>query len=140
MANLRKLRNRMKEKKGLSLVYALKEYARVNGKGGPIIEGKRCFTFDDIKAAFNAGRESVVEKASELEWKDIGVFGEKARYVNVCRAHKPLEEYLIQEWFYPKDVELHSNEFVKNGFKTIEEAKTYANEDYKKRIKQALGL
>lgn len=140
MANLRKLRNRMKEKKGLSLVYALKEYARVNGKGGPIIEGKRCFTFDDIKAAFNAGRESVVEKASELEWKDIGVFGEKARYVNVCRAHKPLEEYLIQEWFYPKDVELHSNEFVKNGFKTIEEAKTYANEDYKKRIKEALGL
>ena len=95
---------------------------------------------NDIKAAFNAGRESVVEKASELEWKDIGVFGEKARYVNVCRAHKPLEEYLIQEWFYPKDVELHSNEFVKNGFKTIEEAKTYANEDYKKRIKQALGL
>lgn len=130
----------MKEKKDLSLVYALKEYARVNGKGGPIIEYDRCFTLDDIKAAFNAGRESVVEKASELEWKDIGVFGEKARYVNVCRAHKPLEEYLIQEWFYPKDVELHSNEFVKNGFKTIEEAKTYANEDYKKRIKQALGL
>ena len=130
----------MKEKKDLSLVYALKEYARVNGKGGPIIFNDRCFTLDDIKAAFNAGRESVVEKASELEWKDIGVFGEKARYVNVCRAHKPLEEYLIQEWFYPKDVELHSNEFVKNGFKTIEEAKTYANEDYKKRIKQALGL
>nr|DAV11400.1 MAG TPA: hypothetical protein [Caudoviricetes sp.] len=130
----------MKDKKYLAEEYAEKEYARVNGKGGPIIEGKRCFTFDDIKAAFNAGRESVVEKASELEWKDIGVFGEKARYVNVCRAHKPLEEYLIQEWFYPKDVELHSNEFVKNGFKTIEEAKTYANEDYKKRIKQALGL
>lgn len=98
------------------------------------------FQENDIKAAFNAGCESVVEKASELEWKDIGVFGEKARYVNVCRAHKPLEEYLIQEWFCPKDVELHSNEFVKNGFKTIEEAKTYANEDYKKRIKQALGL
>lgn len=128
------------KQKDLSLVYALKEYARANGKGGPIIEDNRCFTIDDIYAAFNAGRESVVEKASELEWKDIGVFGEKARYVNVCRAHKPLEEYLIQEWFYPKDVELHSNEFVKNGFKTIEEAKTYANEDYKKRIKQALGL
>ena len=40
----------------LSLVYALKEYARVNGKGGPIIEYNRCFTLDDIKAAFNAGR------------------------------------------------------------------------------------
>ena len=128
------------EKKDLSLVYALKEYARVNGKGGPIIEDKRCFTLDDIRAAFNAGRESVVEYASELEWKDIGVFGEKARYVNVCRANKPLEEYLIQEWFCPKGIELHGNDFIKNGFKSIEEAKSYANEHYKKRIKQALGL
>lgn len=94
----------------------------------------------DIEAAFNAGRESVVEYASELEWKDIGVFGEKARYVNVCRANKPLEEYLIQEWFCPKGIELHGNDFIKNGFKSIEEAKSYANEHYKKRIKQALGL
>ena len=38
----------MKEKKDLSLVYALKEYARVNGKGDPIIEDKMCFTFDLI--------------------------------------------------------------------------------------------
>lgn len=128
------------KQKYLSLVYALKEYARVNGKGGPIIEYNRCFTFDDIKAAFNAGRESVVEKASELEWEDIGVYDEKARYINVCRAHKPLEEYLIQEWFCSNDVELHCNDFIKNGFKTIEEAKQAANEDYKKRIKQALGL
>lgn len=45
----------MEEKKYLSLVYALKEYARVNGKGGPIFEDNKCFTFDDIKAAFNAG-------------------------------------------------------------------------------------
>ena len=95
---------------------------------------------NDIKAAFNAGRESVVEKASELEWEDIGVYGEKARYINVCRAHKPLEEYLIQEWFYPKNIELHCNDFTKNGFKNIEEAKAYAKEAYKRRIKQALGL
>ena len=54
------------EKKDLSLVYALKEYARVNGKSGPIIEDNKCFTFDDIKAAFNAGRESVVEK---IRWR-----------------------------------------------------------------------
>lgn len=134
-----KLRSRMK-KKDLAGEYLTKAQENAiyfkdgNFPNMPLYQEK------DIKAAFNAGRESVVEKASELEWKDIGVFGEKARYVNVCRAHKPLEEYLIQEWFYPKDVELHSNEFVKNGFKTIEEAKTYANEDYKKRIKQALGL
>ena len=98
------------------------------------------FDSHDIEDAFNAGRESVVEKASELEWEDIGVYGEKARYVNVCRAHKPLEEYLIQEWFCPKNIELHCNNFTKNGFKNIEEAKAYAKEAYKRRIKQALGL
>ena len=98
------------------------------------------FSVDDIKAAFNAGRESVVEKASELEWEDVGVYGEKARYVNVCRAHKPLEEFLIREWFCPKDIELHGNDFTKSGFKTIDDAKAYAKEAYKQRIKQALGL
>ena len=82
---------------------------------------------NDIKAAFNAGRESVLEDASELEWEDIGVYGEKAMYVNVCRAHKPLEEYMIREWFCPNDVELHCNKFVKNCFKTIEQAKQAAN-------------
>lgn len=94
----------------------------------------------DIEAAFNAGRESVVEIASELEWEDIGIYGEQARYVNVCRAHKPLEEFLIRKWFCPKDIELHGNDFTKNGFKTIEEAKAYAKEAYKQRIKQALEL
>ena len=100
----------------------------------------RIFTEEDIKAAFNAGRKSVVEKASELEWEDIGIYGEQARYVNVCRAHKPLEEFLIREWFCPNGIELHGNDFTKNGFKNIEEAKAYAKEAYKRRIKQSLGL
>ena len=56
--------------KDLALVYALKEYGRVNGKGGLIIEDKRCFTLDDIKAAFNAGRESVVENMPRLLFKE----------------------------------------------------------------------
>jgi len=63
-----------------------------------------------------------------------------ARYVNVCRAHKPLEEYMIQKWSCPKDIELHGNDFAKSGFKTIEDAKAYAKAAYKQRIKQALGL
>lgn len=126
--------------KDLAEEYALKEYERVNGENDLIFEDNRCFTFDDIKAAFNAWRENIIDKASELEWKDVGVYGEKARYLNVCRANKPLEEYLIQEWFCPKGVELHGNDFVKNGFKNIEEAKAYANKHYKERIKQILGL
>jgi hypothetical protein len=112
---------------------------RLSGNEVSFSENK-VFTEEDIEAAFNAGRESVVEIASELEWEDIGIYGEKARYINVCRAHKPLEEYLIQEWFYPKNIELHCNDFTKDGFKNIEEAKAYAKEAYKRRINQALGL
>ena len=130
MANLRKLRNRMKEKKGLSLVYALKEYARVNGKGGPIIEGKRCFTFDDIKAAFNAGRESVVENIPELEWKG---------YTPFIHAATPIGRYNIDNFgiwllrFNGKEIPLSTGS-------SLDEAKLAANEHYKKQVKQALGL
>lgn len=112
---------------------------RLSGNEVSFSENK-VFTEEDIGPAFNAGRENIIDKASELEWKDVGVYGEKARYLNVCRANKPLEEYLIQEWFCPKGVELHGNDFVKNGFKNIEEAKAYANKHYKERIKQILGL
>ena len=127
------------ENKDLAKEYAKKAYYEKLNKEHVIWRDK-VFNACDISKAFNAGRESVVEIASELEWEDIGVYGEKARYVNVCRAHKPLEEYLIQEWFYPKDIELHCNDFTKNGFKNIEEAKAYAKEAYKRRINQALGL
>lgn len=130
MANLRKLRNRMKEKKGLSLVYALKEYARVNGKGGPIIEGKRCFTFDDIKAAFNAGRESVVDSFPELEWKGYAPFIHAATYIGRYNIDN-FGIWLLR--FNGKEIPLPTGS-------SLEEAKQAANEDYKKRIKQALGL
>lgn len=118
------------EKKDLSLVYALKEYAIVNGKGGPIIGDNRCFTFDDIKAAFNAGRESVVESMPELEWKG---------YTPFIHAATPIGRYNIDNFgiwllrFNGKEIPLPTGS-------SLEEAKQAANEDYKKRIKQALGL
>lgn len=120
----------MKEKKDLSLSYALKEYARVNGKGGPIIGDNRCFTFDDIKAAFNAGRESVVESLPELEWKG---------YTPFIHAATPIGRYNIDNFgiwllrFNGKEIPLSTGS-------SLDEAKLAANEDYKKRIKQALGL
>ena len=127
----------MKEKKDLSLVYALKEYARVNGKGGPIIEYDRCFTLDDIKDAFNAGRESVVESAMESipEFKWRGVYHPDrdfvAAYPNDCR-------YLI-EFIRSKHDLFYNRQFIAS-FASLSQAKHAANEDYKKRIKQALGL
>lgn len=128
----------MKNKK-IAEEYAHKAFLERN-RSNPMSIHDLCFSVTDIKAAFNAGRESVVEKTSELEWEDIGIYGEHARYVNVCRAHKPLEEFLIREWFYPKDIELLGKDFTKDGFKTIEEAKAYAKEAYKERIKQVLEL
>ena len=60
--SITKTKNRINmTQKDLAEEYALKEYARVNGEDDLIFEDNRCFTFDDIKAAFNAGRESVVE-------------------------------------------------------------------------------
>ena len=47
-------------KKDLAEEYALEEYASVNGENDLIFEDNRCFTFEDLKAAFNAGCESVV--------------------------------------------------------------------------------
>lgn len=120
------------EKKDLSLVYALKEYARVNGKSGPIIEDNKCFTFDDIKAAFNAGRESVVDSMPELKWK---------------RIHKdgPYLAVTVFDWFYRIEFvynkfHLFCNSYFISCYISLSDTKQAANEHYKKRIKQVLGL
>lgn len=120
----------MKEKKDLSLVYALEEYDRVNGKSDLIFKDNKCFTFDDIKAAFNAGRDSVVEDASELEWKGYAPF---------IHAATPIGRYNIDNFgiwllrFNGKEIPLPTG-------CSLDEAKQAANKDYRKRIKQALGL
>ena len=120
----------MKEKKDLSLAYALKEYARVNGKSELIFEENKCFTFDDIKAAFNAGRESVVDSFPELEWKGYAPFIHAATYIGRYNIDN-FGIWLLR--FNGKEIPLSTGS-------SLEEAKQAANEDYKKRIKQALGL
>ena len=127
----------MKEKKHLSLVYALKEYARVNGKGGPIIEYNRCFTLDDIKNAFNAGRESVVESAMESipEFKWRGVHHPDRDFV----AAYPCDCRYLIEFTRRGHLLFYNRQFIAN-FASFSQAQQAANEDYKKRIKQALGL
>ena len=118
------------EKKDLSLAYALKEYARVNGESDPIIEDNKCFTLNDIKAAFNAGRESVVENISELEWKGHAPF---------IHATTPIGRYNIDN-FVVQLLRFNGKEIPTPADCSLEEAKQAANEDYKQRIKQALGL
>ncbi len=125
----------MKEKKDLSLVYALKEYARVNGKGGPIIEDKSCFTFDDIKAAFNAGRESVVENMPRLLFKETreGLIADNGIFEFIYHIYKSAS---VDE---PRYAFATTYETPIQWYDTLEEAMDAANEDYKIRIKQALG-
>ena len=120
----------MKEKKDLSLSYALKEYARVNGKGGPIIGDNRCFTFDDIKAAFNAGRESVMDSLPEMEWKGIEYF----QYADTYFGRYNIDDFgICLLRFNGKEIPLPPGS-------SLEETKQAANEHYKKQIKQVLGL
>lgn len=125
----------MKEKKDLSLVYALKEYARVNGKSGPIIEDKMCFNFDDIRYAFEAGYDSVFEGLRLL-------FKERQEGL-VAEAHLLNEYYHIRKSASveePRYTFAFEYEKPTQWYGTLEEAMDAANDDYRERIKKTLGL
>lgn len=86
----------------------------------------------DIEAAFNAGRESVVENIPELKWK---------------RVHKdgPYLAVTVFNWFYRieyvyNEFHLFCNGYFISCYISPSDAKQAANEHYKKQIKQALGL
>lgn len=120
------------KQKDLAEEYAIKEYACANGDSDLIFEDNRCFTFDDIKAAFNAGRESVVESLPELKWR---------------RVHKdgPYLAVTVFNWFYRiefayNEFNLFCNGYYISRYISLSDAKQAANEHYKKQIIQALGL
>lgn len=124
------------EKKDLAEKYALKEYARVNGEYDPIFEDNRCFTFDDIRAAFNAGRESVVENMPRLLFKETreGLIADNGIFELIYHIYKSTS---VDE---PRYAFATTYETPIKWYDTLEEAMDAANEDYKKQIKQALGL
>lgn len=120
----------MKEKKDLAEKYLTKAqenaiyFKDINFFNGPLYQE------NDIKAAFNAGRESVVESLPELEWKGYAPF---------IHAATPIGRYNIDNFgiwllrFNGKEIPLSTGS-------SLEAAKQAANEHYKERIKQALGL
>lgn len=124
-----KLRNRMK-KKDLAGEYLTKAQENaIYFKDGKF-PNMPLYQENDIKAAFNAGRESVVESLPELEWKGYAPF---------IHADTPIGRYYIDHFgiwllrFNGKEIPLSTGS-------SLEETKQAANEDYKKRIKQVLGL
>lgn len=116
-------------KKDLAEEYAIKEYERLND-GDLIFVDNMCFAFDDIKEAFNAGCESVVENMPELEWKGMANF----KYANTYIGMYNLDNFGI--WL----LRFNGVEIPLPTDCSLEDAKQAANEDYKQRIKQALGL
>ena len=122
--------------KDLAEEYALKEYARVNGESDPIFEDNKCFTFDDIKAAFGAGRESVVENMPRLLFKESqgGLIADNGIFEFIYHIYKSAS---VDE---PRYAFATSYEIPIQWYDTLEEAMDAANEDYKQRIKQVLGL
>lgn len=90
------------------------------------------FSVDDIKAAFNAGRESVVESLPELKWQ---------------RVHKdgPYIAITVFNWFYRiefvyNEFHLFCNSYFISCYISLSAAKQAANEHYKQYIKQTLGV
>ena len=98
------------------------------GKTIPVANAKRAAQY-----AFNAGRESVVENMPKLMWNDFSD-GLENYYASCPIGWCYKVSYKVNEF------SLFCNDCFLGRFLSLEQAKHAANEDYKKRIKQALGL
>lgn len=85
--------------------------------------------------AFNAGRESVVENIPKLLFKESreGLVADNGLFEFIYHIYKSAS---VDE---PRYAFATSYETPIQWYDTLEEAIQAANEDYKKRIKQALG-
>jgi len=119
--------------KDLAEEYALKEYKYINEENDLIFEDNKCFTFNDIKEAFNAGRESIIENIPRLNWEQ--------RSADQYTAETPLEKYIILEriennkTFYL--LKLNDEIYKDTDLQTL---KLYIECFYLYKIKQTLGV
>lgn len=111
-----------------------KEYAtarlqgRLSGNEVSFSENK-VFTEEDIEAAFNAGRESVVEDIPDLKWENVFEDGAHIAASSFGVSYKV--EFAYNEF------NLFCNYSFISCHISLSAAKQAANEDYKQRIKQA---
>lgn len=119
----------MAKDKDLAVEYALARLqGRLSGKEFSFCENK-VFTEGDIETAFNAGRESTINNI-ELSWEG-GHYSSTLFNIDYKIIYSPVsKEYWI----------MFGEEWLDLAFSSKNEAKQAANDDYKKRIKQALGL
>ena len=120
------------EQKDLAKEYAT---ARLQGRrsGNEVsFSENKVFTEEDIEAAFNVGRESVVENMPKLKWAKVFEDG-------LCVAISSFGVSYRIEFAY-NEFNLLCNSVYISCYISLSEAKQAANENYKHRIKQALGL
>ena len=101
------------------------------GKTIPVANAKRAAQY-----AFSAGRESVVENIPKLLFKETreGLIADNGIFEFIYHIYKSAS---VDE---PKYAFAISYETPIQWYDTLEEAMDAANKDYKKRIKQALGI
>ena len=121
--------------KDLTKEYAKKAYYEKLNKEHVIWRDK-VFNACDISKAFNAGRESVVENIPRLLFKETreGLIADNGIFEFIYHIYKSAS---VDE---PRYSFATTYEIPIQWYDTLEEAMDEANEDYKKRIKQALGL
>ena len=124
------------EKKNLAKEYA---FARLQGRLNAneiSFSENRIFTEEDIQTAFNAGRKSVVENIPKLLFKETreGLIADNGIFEFIYHIYKSAS---VDE---PRYAFATSYETPIQWYNTLEEAMNAANEDYKSRIKQTLGL
>lgn len=90
------------------------------------------FQGNDIKVAFEAGRDSVLENMPELEWRNLSYEEEYYSSYSLGFSYRVMQRV--------NEFALFCNDYFLGRFLSIKQAKQAANEDYKKRIKQALKL
>lgn len=119
------------KQKDLAEEYAHKAFLKRN-RNNPMSIYDLCFSVTDIKAAFNAGRESVVENMPELKWN---FFCEDGLYFAPTTFGF---SYRIE--FVYNEFHLFCNHEFISCYISLSAAKQEANENCKQYIKQALGL
>ena len=116
------------------------EYLRRKIKKEPFnsltIDFNFAFSANDIEESFNAGRESVVENIPRLLFKESqeGLVADNGIFEFIYRIYKSAS---VDE---PRYAFATTYETPIQWYDTLEEAMDAANEDYKKRIKQLLGI
>jgi hypothetical protein len=122
--------------KDLAEEYAIKVYKKKTGMKEIVIRRERLYNSHDIKAAFNAGRESVVENIPKLLFKETreGLIADNGVFEFIYHIYKSAS---VDE---PRYAFATTYETPTQWYDTLEEAMDAANDDYRERIKQVLKL